>query len=216
MAPSPVQTSREVLSQLSDEDLMSQFQAGVVEALNLLIDRYTDRLMHYLYGFTRDAKACEDLVQETFVRVYRNRHSYRRIASFSTWVYTIAGNLARSEYRRRRRWRFASIHPADRSEEAYELPLPDAAPLPDHHAEGALQRRYIQEALFRLPPAYREVVVLRDVQQLAYSEIAQITGLPLGTVKSRINRGRVKLQGLLRAVYPFLQPGGEPAAVFSE
>ena len=79
----------EALQQMSDEDLMSQFQAGTVEAFNILVDRYSDRLMQYLYRFLGDMKRCEDLLQETFLRVHRNRHSYRRIAKFSTWLYTI-------------------------------------------------------------------------------------------------------------------------------
>ena len=74
----------ETLQQMSDEDLMEQFQAGTIEAFNILVDRYSERLMHYLYGFLGDTKRCEDLLQETFLRVYRNRHSYQRIAKFST------------------------------------------------------------------------------------------------------------------------------------
>ncbi len=200
-------TSRfEALQQMSDEDLMEQFQAGTVEAFNILVDRYSERLMHYLYGFLGDTKRCEDLLQETFLRVYRNRHSYQRIAKFSTWLYTIAGNLARSEYRKRKRRQIFSIHATNRDGEEYEFALPDESSLPDQHAEGTLQNKYIQEALSQIRPEFREVVVLRDIQQLAYDEIAEITGLPMGTVKSRINRGRMKLQGLLKDVYPFLQP----------
>jgi hypothetical protein len=88
----------DALSQMSDEDLMSQFQMGTVEAFDILVSRYKDPLTNYIYRFLGDMKECEDLLQETFLRVYRNRHSYRRIAKFSTWLYTIAGNLARSEY----------------------------------------------------------------------------------------------------------------------
>ena len=91
------------LVQMSDEDLMSQFQAGTVEAFDILVSRYKDPLTNYIYRFLGDMKECEDLLQETFLRVYRNRHSYRRIAKYSTWLYTIAGNLARSEYRKRKR-----------------------------------------------------------------------------------------------------------------
>ena len=91
------------LTAMSDEDLMSQFQMGTVEAFDILVSRYKDPLTNYIYRFLGDMKECEDLLQETFLRVYRNRHSYRRIAKFSTWLYTIAGNLARSEYRKRKR-----------------------------------------------------------------------------------------------------------------
>lgn len=195
----------EALQQMSDEDLMSQFQAGTVEAFNILVERYSDRLMQYLYRFLGDKKRCEDLLQETFLRVHRNRHSYRRIAKFSTWLYTIAGNLARSEYRKRKRRRMQSIQSVNRDNEEYEMEIPDESFSPDKHAESTIQDRYIQEAMNEIPPAFREVVVLRDIQQLAYDEIAEITGLPMGTVKSRINRGRTKLQALLKDVYPFQQ-----------
>ena len=192
------------LNVMNDEDLMEQFQAGTVEAFNILVERYSERLMRYLYGFLGDVKRCEDLLQETFLRVHRNRHSYQRIAKFSTWLYTIAGNLARSEYRKRKRRRMYSLQSVNRDNEEYELEIPDETFLPDKHAESMIQDAYIQQALKEIPASFREVVVLRDIQQLAYEEIAEITGLPMGTVKSRINRGRTKLQGLLRDIYPFL------------
>ena len=193
----------EALLLMSDEDLMEQFQAGTAKAFNILVDRYSERLMHYLYGFLSDRELCEDLLQETFLRVYRNRHSYQPIAKFSTWLYTIAGNLARSEYRKRKRRRMYSIQLVNRDHEEYELAIPDESFSPDRHTESTLQDKYIQKALDQVPPDFREVVVLRDIQQLAYNEIAEITGLPMGTVKSRINRGRTKLQVLLKDIYPF-------------
>lgn len=194
---------QDALHAMTDEDLMSNFQAGSIEAFNILVDRYSERLTHYLYGFLGDMKRCEDLLQETFLRVYRNRHSYRRIAKFSTWLYTIAGNLARSEYRKRKRRRLYSIQSVNRENEEYEMQIPDESFSPDRHAESMIQDEYIQQALKEIPQSFREVVVLRDIQQLAYEEIADITGLPMGTVKSRINRGRSKLQTLLKDIYPF-------------
>ena len=191
----------ETLLEMSDEDLMSQFQAGTVEAFDILVSRYKDPLANYIYRFLSDMKECEDLLQETFLRVYRNRHSYRRIAKFSTWLYTIAGNLARSEYRKRKRRRLYSLQSVNRDDEEYEVEIPDEQFAPDKHTESTIQDRHIQDALKQIPEEFREVVVLRDVQNLAYEEIAEITGLPMGTVKSRINRGRTKLQGLLREVY---------------
>ena len=198
---SAVERRQRVLAGMDDEDLMQAFQAGSVEAFDLLVARYKDPLAGYLYRFLGDARESEDLLQETFMRVYRNRHSYRRIARFSTWLYTIAGNLARSEYRKRRRRRVQSLAGVNRDEEEYEVEIPDETFRPDTHANGALQDEAIQRALKEIPEEFREVVVLRDIQQLAYEEIAEITGLPMGTVKSRINRGRTKLQQLLRDVY---------------
>jgi RNA polymerase sigma-70 factor (ECF subfamily) len=190
-----------VLTEMNDEDLMAHFQQGTVEAFDLLVGRYRDQLSHYVYRFVGDMRECEDLLQETFLRVYRNRHSYRRIAKFSTWLYTIAGNLARSEYRKRKRRQVYSLQAVNRDDEEYEIEIPDEEFSPADTAESALQDRYVQQALMEIPEEFREVVVLRDVQQLAYEEIATITGLPMGTVKSRINRGRTKLQVLLQEVY---------------
>lgn len=191
----------DALSPMTDEDLMSQFQAGTVEAFNILVDRYKDPLTNYIYRFLGDMKECEDLLQETFLRVYRNRHSYRRIARFSTWLYTIAGNLARSEYRKRKRRRISSLQSINKNDEEYEMEVPDETFSPDKDTDSSIQDFYIQDALSKIPEEFREVVVLRDVQQLSYEEIAEITGLPMGTVKSRINRGRTKLQVLLKDIY---------------
>ena len=197
----PASRAQQALSQMSDEDLMEYFQQGAVEAYNLLVERYKDPLTNYIFRFLGDMRETEDLLQETFLRVFRNRHSYRRIAKFSTWLYTIAGNLARSEYRKRKRRRVTSLQSVNRDAEEYEVEIPDETFSPDTHTDSAIQDHYIQEALSQIPEDFREVVVLRDVQQLTYEEIAEITGLPMGTVKSRINRGRTKLQQLLKDVY---------------
>ena len=152
----------EALQAMSDEDLMSQFQMGTVEAFDILVSRYKDPLTNYIYRFLGDMKECEDLLQETFLRVYRNRHSYRRIAKYSTWLYTIAGNLARSEYRKRKRRRLYSLQSVNRDDEEYEVEIPDETFSPDKHAESTIQDHFIQEALAQIPEEFREVVVLRD------------------------------------------------------
>lgn len=193
-------SARVALSELSDEELMRQLQAGVEEAFNLLVERYRERLASYLYHFLHDDALTEDLLQETFLRLFRNRHAYEPIAKFSTWLYTIAGNLARSEYRRRKRHRTHSIYgQADDGE--YELPIPTENLAPDRFAERGIHSRRIHQALDELTDDFREVIVLRDIQNLSYEEISEITGLPMGTVKSRINRARTRLQDLLKDVY---------------
>ena len=195
---------REALHEMPDEKLMELFQAGTVQAFDILVERYSDRLSYYLYQFVKDWNKVEDLLQETYLRVYRNRHSYRPIAKFSTWLYTIAGNLARSEYRKRKRRRTYSLEQTNRDGEEYELQIPDESfYAPDREADGVFHRQHIRHALAQLPADFEEVVVLRDIQQLAYEEIAEITGLPMGTVKSRIHRGRTRLQEALADVYPF-------------
>ncbi|GIV58568.1 MAG: RNA polymerase sigma24 factor [Rhodothermaceae bacterium] len=204
-----------LLDELSDELLMEQLQAGTVEAFDLLVERYSSKLMRYLLDFLGDPQRAEDLLQDTFLRVYRNRHAYRRFAKFSTWIYTIAGNLARSEYRKNKRRKTTyTLRVGTRDQEEYELPLPDETFSPERETERTFEEQAIQEALAQLSPRYWEVVVLRDVQQLTYDEIAEITGLPMGTVKSRINRGRIRLQQILRDRYGIV-PEGQEAEVMA-
>lgn len=199
----PVLTQRAQLRELSDEELMEQLQTGVVEAFNILVDRYSEPLSHYLFGFVGEQAKVDDLLQETFIRVFRNRHSYRRIARFSTWLYTIAGNLARSEYRKRKRDPTTPIFRSTRDDEEYEMELPDGSRSPDRMADQPIYDKEIHRALHQIDERFREVVVLRDVQQLSYEEISDITGAPMGTVKSRIHRGRETLKKLLEDIYPF-------------
>lgn len=199
----PLPTQRAHLREFDDEELMDQLQTGVIEAFNILVDRYSDPLSHYLYGFVGDQSKVDDLLQETFIRVFRNRHSYRRIARFSTWLYTIAGNLARSEYRKRKRDPTLPIVRNTRENEEYEVELPDGRRSPERMADQPIYDREIHRALGQIDQRFREVVVLRDIQQLSYEEISEITGAPMGTVKSRIHRGRETLKTLLEDIYPF-------------
>ena len=185
----------------SDEDLMTHFQQGVVEAFDILVDRYSARLFQFVNKFVKDAHRAEDLVQDSFIRVYRNRHSYKPIAKFSTWLYTIAGNLARSEYRKGKRRKTTPLYFTGPGQEEFELPISADVVEPNRAAESQIHAEQILKALMEIPDPFREVVTLRDVQQLSYEEIAEITGLPLGTVKSRIHRGRSQLQEKLRHQY---------------
>ncbi|GAB5520819.1 MAG: sigma-70 family RNA polymerase sigma factor [Rhodothermales bacterium] len=189
------------LTELPDEDLIAHFQSGTVEAFNLIVDRYSNRLGSYLYNFVHDWDKAEDLLQETFIRVYRNRFAYTPIARFSTWIYTIAGNLARSEYRKVKSRKTQSLEAMGAGGETFDIPLPDEQFAADLGAEDRVYQDQISRALDKLTPAFQEAIILRDIQQLTYDEIAQITGLPMGTVKSRINRARTKLQSLLKPIY---------------
>ncbi len=189
--------SRAKLQQLSDEDLMEHFQSGYEEAFNLLVERYQDRLHNFLYRYTHNHNDCEDLVQETFFRVFRSRHSYERIAKFSTWMYTIAINLAKSLYKKKKRMTKVTIHKDPDDSEDRPMKLEDPDILPDDVLHEKMCMDELEKALMELSEDFREVVVLRDIQQLSYDEISEIADLPMGTVKSRINRGRAKLQELL-------------------
>lgn len=186
-----------ILSQMSDEDLMDQLQKGVYEAFDLLVHRFKDRLHNFLYRYTHNREDSEDLVQETFLRVYRSRHSYQRIAKLSTWIFTIAGNLAKTEYKKKQRFQTFSIHADDSDSESREFELTDHSLQPDEELHIDNSIRELEKALMQLNEDFREALVLRDVQQLSYEEIAEITGVAMGTVKSRINRARLQIQEMI-------------------
>ena len=114
------------------------------------------------------------------------------MAKFSTWIYTIAGNLAKTELRRRKRRRVFSIHRETAAEK--ELDLPDLQSDPEKEVNTVITQKIIQKAITSLPQKFRQVIVLRDIQGFSYEEISDIIKVPLGTVKSRVNRARLKLQ----------------------
>lgn len=188
------------LTELSDEELIAEFQQNdTLKALEILVHRYKNPLTNFVYRFLGDYEACSDVVQETMIKFYRNKDSYKSIAKFSTWIYTIAGNLARTEYKRRRRRQIFSINSYGEENENYEIP--DESYRPDVMTDSGIKDKLIQNALLKVSTSYREAVILRDIQDLSYEEIAEIMEITVGTVKSRINRGRSQLQKLLKDIY---------------
>lgn len=188
------------LAYLTDEELIKEFQdSNTLEAYEILVKRYKDPLMNFVYRFVGDRDVCTDIVQDTMIKFYLNKDSYREFAKFSTWIYTIAGNLAKNELKRRKRRSILSI---DNSDDERSLQIEDKSFLaPDKATDSEIKNEIIQRALLKVKPVYREVVILRDVQALSYEEIAEITNLSIGTVKSRINRGRNQLQKMLKNIY---------------
>ena len=188
------------LRELSDEELILEYQQNDnVQAFEILVQKYKNPLTNFVYRFLDDYEACVDVVQETMIKVYRYKDTYSSVAKFSTWIYTIAGNLARTEYRRQRRRQFFSI--SDVGDEHKTFDIPDETYRPDVITDSGIKDEIIQKALLKVSDAYREAVILRDVQGLSYEEIAEILGVNEGTVKSRINRGRAELQILLKDIY---------------
>jgi RNA polymerase sigma-70 factor (ECF subfamily) len=187
------------LSEYTDEELIIEFKLNRTEAaFQILVKRFKSPLFNFVYRFLGDYELCSDVVQETFIRVFRNVDSYKNIGKFSTWIYTIASNLTKTEYRKIRSSKNFSISNFGQEGEDYEIS--DSTYRPDKMVESGQTGELIQKALLEIPEQYREMVILRDIQGLAYEEITEITGLPIGTVKSRINRGREKLQKLLKNV----------------
>ena len=182
--------------ELSDEILIKKFQDGDVGAYNQLVFRFKDRLLNFIYRFVNDLDLAEDLVQDTLLKLYTHKDSYREIAKFSTWLYTIAANLARTELRKKKRRKTFSVTELSREDREFIIVSSDVDPSEDLSSQNF--ERNIQLALAELPDDFKTIIILRDIQELSYDEISKIVEVPLGTVKSRINRGRVKLQQLLK------------------
>jgi RNA polymerase sigma-70 factor (ECF subfamily) len=167
----------------TDDELIARMvELEDMDAFTDLVRRYKDRLLTFATRYLGDRSRAEDIVQETFLRVYRARHRYdvNAGARFSTWIYTICSNLIRSEGRKSFWRRRVDVTPHQETETRNLAGRLEASELRDA----------IEEAIDQLKPHERLVFVLRDVEGLSYDEIAQVAGCPLGTVKSRVNRAR--------------------------
>ena len=182
--------------ELTDEQLIKEFQEGDVGAYNQIVYRYKDRLLNFIYRFLNDLDRSEDLVQDTLLKLYTHKDSYKEIAKFSTWLYTIAANLARTELRKKKRRKTFSVTELSRDDREFIIASSDVDPSEDLSSQNF--EKSVQMALAELPDDFKTIIILRDIQELSYDEISKIVEVPLGTVKSRINRGRVKLQQLLK------------------
>jgi len=195
------------LGALSDEELILQVQSGETLGFDILVDRYKVRLYNYLLRLLRNEDEAEEIAQETFVKAFIHADKYKTIARFSTWLYTIATNLVRNRLRAKKRApMFLSIwnRGHDSDPDAPAVDLVDTARQPDAQFNDKELSEIINEAIARIPEKYRTSFVLREVNQLSYEEIAAVTGLKLGTVRSRINRARNCFR---RAIEPVLDKG---------
>ena len=180
----------------TDEDLIERFQNGDEQAYIELVNRYRDRLMNFVYRFVNDYEQSEDIAQETLIKLYTHKHYYKKIAKFSTWIYTIAANLAKSELRKKKSRKVTNLSQMSSQEKEYELPADQ--PDTDQAIESEFIEKRIQAAIQKLPLHFKTVTILREIQELSYEEISKILEVPLGTVKSRINRARLQLQKELK------------------
>jgi RNA polymerase sigma-70 factor (ECF subfamily) len=183
---------REHLRGLDDSGVVSAFLEGESRAFDELVNRYQNRLLNFVYRTTGDRERAEDLVQEVFVRVYRHIHRFDRSRKFSTWIYTIASNLAKNELRNRSRNPLVLFQTIRRNWEDDDRPLQfeDPGTRPDDLYRKRHLREAVEDAVEKLPPHHRNVFVLRELEGKSYEEIAEITSCNLGTVKSRLNRAR--------------------------
>lgn len=171
----------------TDERLVRRFQDGSSEAFEKLVQRHSARVYNLCLRILGDVEEAADASQDTFLAALRKLHTFRGDAAFTTWLHRVAVNACYDSLRRKRRRPFLQLAP----EEGDERPEP-SLPAPDH-AEGVVLSVDVANALMEVPEEFRVVLVLADVQDLPYEEIATVLEIPVGTVKSRVFRGRAAL-----------------------
>ncbi len=194
---------RRKIGALGDSDVVQAFLDGDERAFGELVRRYDGRLLNFVYRTIGDRERAQDLVQETFVRVYRHLHRFDQSKKFSTWVYTIAGNLAKNELRNRSRNPLVLFQTIRKNWDADHRPLEweDSSYKPDDLYRKRHLRSLVEQVVGELPEHHRIVFVLRELEGKTYEEIANITACNLGTVKSRLNRAR---NNFARLIAPLL------------
>jgi RNA polymerase sigma-70 factor, ECF subfamily len=183
------------LAQLSDEQLFELYQKGTEEAFAQIMQRYEPLIKGFLHKRLKDEERVRDLTQDTFLRVHRARDRYDSARKFSTWIYTIASNLLKNEYRNRSRRRETAFSEL-RKENGPTRPVEFESEHPDPEQlayEGEL-RHAIEEAIENLDDHHRIPFVMREVEDRTYEEISDAIGVPVGTVKSRLFRARTAFQ----------------------
>jgi len=200
----PAAAVRDQLRLMDDAGVVTAFLGGEERAFEELVDRYQARLLNFVYRTVGDRERAEDLVQEVFIRVYRHLHRFDRSKKFSTWVYTIASNLAKNELRNRSRNPLVLFQTVKKNWQDEDRPLQfeDMTTRPDDMFRKRRLRELVEQSVARLPEHHRHVFVLRELEGKSYEEIAEITGCNLGTVKSRLNRARTSFAEI---VEPWLE-----------
>ena len=186
------------LSAFADGELVTQAAGGREDGFEELVRRYQRPIAAYVYRMVGDYEAALDLTQEVFIKVYNSLRRYRPEFKFSTWIYKIAHNAAVDHLRRygARAAVSSSALVGEFEGEQYELPLESRRLSPEQESERAERRAEIERVVRGLPTAYRELVLLRHSYDMSYDEIAEVTGLPLGTVKNRLFRARETMRQL--------------------
>lgn len=180
--------------------------AGDAEAWEEIVRSHSRRIYNICYRFTGSADKADDLAQEVFIKMYRTLASFDADkGAFTTWITTMTRNLLVDHFRKSKQDRATDSLDAGLGEEEDSATLsdriPDTAPSADDRVQRRETQEMVQKAIQKLSPELREAVILRDLQDMDYKEIAQALKVPEGTVKSRINRGRMELAKLLQRTY---------------
>jgi RNA polymerase sigma-70 factor (ECF subfamily) len=180
---------------LSDADLVTSVAGGRDGGFEELVRRYQRPIISYIYRMLNDYEASLDVSQEVFIKVYNSLDRYSCDYKFSTWLYRIAHNAA-IDHLRRNSVNAQSLE-TENGDGAYQIQIESPHPTPEQERERSEWRTEIEAVVKRLPTAYRDLILLRHSKDLSYEEIAEVTSLPLGTVKNRLFRAREMMRGLL-------------------
>lgn len=172
----------------TDLELVNAALSGKVNSFEELVRRYQRPITGYVFRMLGNYESALDVTQEVFIKVYNSLTKYSSEYKFSTWLYRIAHNAAIDHMRRNSN--FSQSLETENADGTYQLQLESSAPSPEKERERSEWRVAINSVVKCLPAAYRELIVLRHSQDLSYDEIAEVTGLPLGTVKNRLFRAR--------------------------
>jgi len=177
-------------------------QRGDKAAFDRLVLKHKDKLFNLVYWFLGDYQEANDCAQDIFIKVYKSINKFRFESTFSTWLYRIAMNTCKNRLKSSAfRWRKKTVsleNPEGSGDTNPCFEIRDNTPSPVNQLEKKERRLLISKAIYSLPEAQKRVVVLRDIQGLSYEEVADITGLNLGTVKSRLARARLALRNRLK------------------
>ena len=188
---------------MTEEDaaLVKAFQAGDKAAFDRIVLKHKDNLFNLVYWYLNDYQQANDCAQEIFIKVFKNLKQFRFESAFSTWLYKIAANTCKNVLKSATyKWGKKTVpleNPRGSKAQNPAHEIPDAGPSPANGLERKERLMLIQEAINSLPEEQNQVVVLRDIQGLSYDEIAEITGMKPGTIKSRLARGRLELRNRL-------------------
>jgi len=186
------------MSPRNDAEIVKAVLEGNKNSYALLVDAYSERIINYLARMTGNRWEAEELAQEAFIRAYLALHSYKPQFKFSTWLFKIATNLCLNHLKKRKRLVHMDDYQDEDGHSVWVVPDTRSYGNPALTAERREMQLQIQDAITRLSPAYRTVVILRHLHGLSYQDIADVTELPLGTVKSRLGRGRGQLVSFLQ------------------
>jgi RNA polymerase sigma-70 factor (ECF subfamily) len=173
----------------SDEKLILRFQEGDINAYNELVKRYKDRLLNFVFRYFNNVEQAEDVVQDTLIKLYTHASYYKNVAKFSTWIFTIAKNNALTELRKNKRKKTDSLW----TDDGKFIDISSKEESLESKVQNEIAIDQLNKFLDEIPENFRIAVVLRDFQELSYEEISKILEIPIGTIKSRINRGRIQL-----------------------